>query len=363
MTNLTTKFHEFQGRLMSKKEISTQETRSDLSTKYQDISVAAQELAKSGGLSVKHMRSWSKQDDMGVPIQLRRFLVLDQFYFENVLRFIRGLIPNYWVRTHFQRKALEDDLNIVIKSGFESILKEHPVTETPFVRDIYCQRGFKFNSRYLRYVYIAGQIRKNKLLKEDTYQVHVDVGNFYGGLQALLKCYYPKTTFISVELEHQLFRSYIFHQYMFPNTQQIVGLTEFEEYSKSRNIRESAFVYLLPADFDFIDMHSEVNLLTNHLSYGEMSRTNFINYHLSATTLNAEKIHLVNRFVSSPFIDPTYDSDVTIFDYPLSSHKITYFDVFPIHHYMIIRRKLMNNFWFRNASSPQFEMILDRSDV
>lgn len=363
MTNATKTFHQFQGRLNSNKKISQEETISNLSTKYQNITLAAQELVKSGGLRLKHIRSWVKQDDMGVPIQLRRFLILDQFYFENILRFIRGLIPNYWTSAYFQRKSLEDDLNIVIKCGFESILREHPVTGTPLVRDIYCKRGFKFNSRYLRYVYIVGQIRKHKLLQDDTHQVHVDVGNFYGGLQALLKNYYPRATFVSVELEHQLFRSYLFHQHMFPSTQQIVGLSEFKEYSKGRKIGESAFIYLSPDDFDFIAKYSEINLLTNHLSYGEMSRANFRNYHCSATTLNAEKIHLVNRFISSPNMDPTYDSDVTIFDYTLNSHKITHFDIFPIHHYSITRRKLLDRFGFRNASSPQFEMILERLGV
>lgn len=361
--NLTTTFQEFQSRLILKEEIYEEETQSKLSRKYQDITIAAQELTKSGKLSTKHIRTWTKQDDMGVPIQLRRFLIRDQFFYYNILRFIRSLLPTYWASTYFQRKALEDDLNIVIKSGFESILREHPVTETYFVRDIYFRHKFKFNSRYLRYVYLAGQVKKNNLLEESTNQVHVDVGNFYGGLQALLKCYYPKTTFVSVELEHQLFRSYIFHKHMFPSTQQIVGLKELEVYSRGRAKLESAFIYLLPVDFDNIAKYLEIDLLTNHLSYGEMSRANFTNYHTSATTLNARKIHLVNRFVSSPAVDPTYDSDVTVFDYILKSHELTYFDVFPIHHYMITKRKLLNSFGFRNVSSPQFEMILKRLDA
>ena len=361
--NLTTTFQEFQSRLISKEEIYEEKTQNKLSRKYQDITIAAQELAKSGKLSDKHIRTWSKQDDMGVPVQLRRFLIRDQFFCYNILRFIRNLLPTYWVSNYFQHKALKDDLNIVINSGFESILREHPVSETYFARDIYYRRKFKFNSRYLRYVYLAGQVRKNKLLEENKHQVHVDVGNFYGGLQALLKCYYPKTTFVSVELEHQLFRSYIFHKHMFPSTQQIVGLKEFNEYSTGRATLESAFIYLLPVDFDYIAKYLKIDLLTNHLSYGEMSRTNFINYHTSATTLNARNIHLVNRFVSSPAIDPTYDSDVTVLDYILKSHEIIYFDVFPIHHYMITKRKLLNSFGFRNVSSPQFEMILKRLDA
>ena len=150
---------------------------------------------------------------------------------------------------------------------------------------------------------------------------------------------------------------------MFPSTQQIVGLKELEVYSRGRAKLESAFIYLLPVDFDNIAKYLEIDLLTNHFSYGEMSRSNFTNYHTSATTLTARNIHLVNRFVSSPAVEPTYDSDVTVFDYVLKSHKIFYFDVFPIHHFMITKRKLFNSIGFRNVSSPQFEMILKRLDA
>jgi putative sugar O-methyltransferase len=361
--NLTQSFQDFQARLISEGKIARTEKQNPLSKKYQDISKAAQELAKSGDLNLRHIRTWSKQDDMGVPIQLRRFFIPDRFAAENALRYIRNLLPNYWTRVYFQHKALKDDLNIIIDLGFEFILEEHPVTETPFVRDVYEAKGFKFNSRYLRYVYLAGQIRKYELLKENTYQVHIDVGNFYGGLQAILKYYFPLTTFISVELEHQLFRSYIFHKQMFPETIQIVGLIEFEKYARGANKKDSVFIYLLPEDFDFIGGQIEVDLLTNYLSYGEMSRQNFENYYTSITNLKAKRIHLVNRFISSPRIDPTYDSDISVFDYILSSHKKFFFDIFPIHHYMLIKRKFLKSFGFRNASSPQFEMMLERLDV
>ena len=48
--NLTTTFQEFQSRLISKEEIYEEKTQNKLSRKYQDITIAAQELAKSGKL-------------------------------------------------------------------------------------------------------------------------------------------------------------------------------------------------------------------------------------------------------------------------------------------------------------------------
>ena len=67
---------------------------------------------------------------------------------------------------------------------------------------------------------------------------------------------------------------------------------------------------------------------------------------------------MVNRFVSAPFFEPTYDNDLNIFDYIKRNFKITYFDVFPIHHYKNVYRKVLNKSSYRPISSPYFEQIM-----
>ena len=42
----------------------------------------------------------------------------------------------------------------------------------------------------------------------------------------------------------------------------------------------------------------------------------------------SNSIYLVNRFVSSPFFEPTYQNTLNVFDYE-KKIKTTYFDVFP----------------------------------
>ena len=71
----------------------------------------------------------------------------------------------------------------------------------------------------------------------------------------------------------------------------------------------------------------------------------------------SENIYLVNRVVSSPFFEKTYDTDVSILDYIKSFRKIKYFDLFPMHHYLLLKRKLFGRVGFRNVSSPYFEII------
>jgi putative sugar O-methyltransferase len=316
----------------------------------------AEEALKKGIFEKRHIRTWSRQDDMGVPIQLRRLGNFDMFFLQNLFRFIRQLLPKQWLKIYFQKSALLDDLEIILNKEFDEILKSNPINNTPFVRDIYSYKQFKFNSRYLRYVYITGQIIKYGLLEKDKSQIHVDIGNFYGGLQALLKRFFPQTTFISVELPHQLYRSYLFHEEMFPSVDKFVGLQEFRKFV-SNNDRQPSFVYLLPQNFDDIGSLEKIDLLTNFLSFGEMSDENFQSYFKSATMEKTKKFYFVNRFISSPSIDPTFDSKIHLPNYLLKGRQVRLLDIFPIHHYMITYRRLLGKNGFRNASSPQFELI------
>jgi hypothetical protein len=328
MKSFTATFDNFKSCLsLSQEEIESDESL--LSEKYIQISKAAQELFAQDKFRVRHIRTWSMQDDMGVPVQFRRLLDVDAF------------------------------LRIIQESGAIDILLANPVDETPHVRDVYRRGLYKFNSRYLRYIYLANQIRKNDLLSQERYQIHLDIGNFYGGLQALLKTYYPKTTFISIELPHQLFRSYLFHSELYPDTEKIVGLEQFVSYM-SNPVRKPAFVYLLPRDFDQLGDLCEINLLSNYVSFGEMSEENFKRYLASKTIKRVKKFHFVNRFVSNPRFDPTFNANIKLPDYFIAGTRVKLLDIFPIHHYSITRRKLLGRKGYRNASSPQFELIQER---
>jgi putative sugar O-methyltransferase len=358
MKSFTATFDNFKSCLsLSQEEIESDESL--LSEKYIQISKAAQELFAQDKFRVRHIRTWSMQDDMGVPVQFRRLLDVDAFFFENLVRFLRSLNPLLLPIFYFQKVALLDDLRIIQESGAIDILLANPVDETPHVRDVYRRGLYKFNSRYLRYIYLANQIRKNDLLSQERYQIHLDIGNFYGGLQALLKTYYPKTTFISIELPHQLFRSYLFHSELYPDTEKIVGLEQFVSYM-SNPVRKPAFVYLLPRDFDQLGDLCEINLLSNYLSFGEMSEENFKRYLESKTIKRVKKFHFVNRFVSNPRFDPTFNANIKLPDYFIAGTRVKLLDIFPIHHYSITRRKLLGRKGYRNASSPQFELIQER---
>ena len=53
---------------------------------------------------------------------------------------------------------------------------------------------------------------------------------------------------------------------------------------------------------------------------------------------HSKYIYLVNRFVSSPFFEKTYDSDLDVRDYLKKNYNTLYFDIFPMHHYLNIKK-------------------------
>jgi hypothetical protein len=112
-------------------------------------------------------------------------------------------------------------------------------------------------------------------------------------------------------------------------------------------------------DLDGVLLDSRENMgicFTNYFSLREMRREFFRSYMTSRLFTQAGKVFLVNRFVSAPFFDRTYGSDVALPDYLSAARKIEYLDVFPIHHYMLVRRAVFGREQYRNASFP-LEMV------
>ena len=104
---------------------------------------------------------------------------------------------------------------------------------------------------------------------------------------------------------------------------------------------KNTFIYLPVDQFNKIS-NLKVKLVTNFFSFGEMKKNNFSEYINSSLIKNSDYLYFVNRFISSPFFEKTYDDNINILDYVRNLNKnILYFDMFPIHHYQIINRKIL----------------------
>jgi hypothetical protein len=191
--------------------------------------------------------------------------------------------------------------------------------------------------------------------------VWVDVGSYYGGLQGLIRKYHPESRLVLVDFHHQLCRSFIYLSHLFPNAKHIMP-DHLAEYENPMAIPEGAIMYVPASEYGRI-ADQTVDLVTNFFSLGEMKREFFNIYMTSRLFRESRKVFLVNRFVSAPFFEKTYDSDVSMLDYIAPERNKEYFDVFPIHHYMLIKRNLFGRESFRNVSSPYFEMVTSKADL
>jgi putative sugar O-methyltransferase len=300
----------------------------------------------------ENFRNWDGQNDGIEPVNFFTHVLGNKSSLKNIaLYFYTKTFLRR--RNNFYKSSLIDDMEIIKMIGGEEFLKDNRISETPDGFNYLTINGVQMNLRWSRYIYLLTRILKENLLKKD--EIWVDIGPFYGGLQGLVKKYIPESRMVLVDFHHQLCRSYIYLKTLYPNANHIFP-SDVRQFKNLSNLPLNSFLYVPVSDFKSIK-NSDVDLVSNFVSLGEMRRKHFENYMESDLFLKAKKIYLVNRFVSAPFYERTYDSDLTIVDYLRANRRILYFDIFPIHHYLLMRRKILGHMAYRNVSSPFFETI------
>lgn len=300
-------------------------------------------------ISVKTIRTWNSQDDLGAPLNFKFFIHSKLSILEKFKRLEYLLIRNRSLNKQLLGTA-KDDLAIIEQKGGFDLLRKNPVNKTPGFPIFAYHKNVSYNLRWLRYIYLATQIQIHKLLPSNA--IWLDIGSYYGGLQAIIANEIKVGKIILVDFHHQIFRSYVFLKSLFPNAiHDLGGLTV-----NKNTTNLLSFHYVHVSKFNVLE-EMNLDLVTNFFSMGEMSRSDFNGYLTSQTLNKSANLYMVNRFVSSPFFEPTYKNDLNIFDYKFSGHNLKYFDVFPIHHYFSIPRNLLGSKRPRNISSPYFEAL------
>ena len=303
-------------------------------------------------LNSSNFRNWDDQNDMGLNYSMtfisKIFLGLNNTnIYNNLFRFFKKRINHI-----FEYSSMLDDIDILKFLGSESLINENPQNQTPGAINYPLVNGYSVSVRWLRYLYILNQIIRFKLIKNN--DVWLDIGSYYGGLQGLVKKYFPDTKIIMLDFSHQLARSFIYLKQLYPNANHILP-NQVNKIKDIRDIPDGSFIYIEVEDTNKLN-NLDIKLVTNFYSLGEMKKKTFDNYLNFDFVKNAKIIYFVNRFNSSPFFDKTYDDPINVFDYKLYK-KIFYFDIFPMAHYQITNRKIFNRTFFRNISSQYFEII------
>jgi len=330
----------------------------DLDNKHSEIVKSAYDSIETGkAFKDKNFRNWSAQSDLEVPMQLSTFNFKTHGFLYTVLKFFYVKI----FRRDVEKAALTnilDDISIIKAINGEKLLKENPAHTASGASTAYFTDDKSVNLRLLRYTYICQNIINHNLLSNSG--VWVDVGSYYGGCQNLLYKKFPNVTNVLVDFHHQLCRSYIFLSQSFPDANHILP-DEVSNYENLESIPKGSFVYLPVSDYYKIE-NQQVSLVSNFFSLGEMRREFHSTYMNSSLFKKSKKTYLINRWISSPFFEKTYDTDISILDYMSNTQKIDYFDMFPMHHYQLMKREIHGRVAQRSKGSSYFEMMTSRKN-
>ena len=305
-------------------------------------------------LSYKNFRNWDSQNDMGLKYPMtffsKIFLGINSLiFFTQFFDILKKRINHF-----FEYSSMLDDIQVIKKMDCENILQDNPQNKTPGAINFPLVDNYSVTKRWLRYLYLFIQLKQNKILSNNL--IWVDIGSYYGGLQGIVKKYFPNSIIFMVDFTHQLSRSYIYLKNLYPDSNHILP-NQFNKINSINDIPRGSIIYVEVHQFDSLEKFN-VDLVTNFFSLGEMKLNTFKKYMSSNLIKNSKFLYFVNRVFSSPFFDKTYDDNINIFDYSVDKNKCLHFDQFPIGNYQINNRKLHNRMFFRNNSSQYFEALI-----
>lgn len=262
-------------------------------------------------------------------------------------------------RRRGDRCMMGECVDIFRASAYEPLLRKYPCPSIgrPYV---FKDDGYVYTYRWLKHLWSVGLMRKvlASRLPEDF--VALDIGSSYGMFSGLVKYEWPRSSHVLVDFSEQLVLAHYFLGRLHPHSR-IAGIADvLEQPSLTREwLRQFDFVLVPCPRFEALAARS-VDLATNFASFGEMSRNWFTTYTTSAPLTTARHLFLVNRIESAP----TYDTDLTVLDYPLwAPFRKLHFSLSPLFSRPYIYPRKAVFFTGKVANNPYFEYIGERLDA
>lgn len=259
--------------------------------------------------------------------------------------------PRNWIdglRRGMRRRFVEC-LDTLKDTGDLDLLRKYPCPEVGNPH-IFTRAWYRYTYRWHKHIHYLGLLQRVLQPRLSTSFTALDIGSSYGLFSYLLKSEYPDSRLILVDFPEQLLLAYYFLASCFPHAR-IAGAKELQGVSEiTRDVLEPYDFVLIPVSWYKRLAPGVVDLVTNFVSFAEMSRTMF-RYYLDAPVFtSARYFFTVNRIQSAP----TYDTDLTILDYPLS--QPLHFCLSPTSTHVYKRKHLF--FYERKTyPSPFFEYI------
>lgn len=270
--------------------------------------------------------------------------LIKNFSLKNFINFIKEMLPS----SVMQRKLLIKIIETLERLNCSNLLLKNDISLSPGKPFYYSYKKYKFNMRWLRYVYFLKLFNEKikQKLKKKKHNIFLDIGCGYGAFSALLKKELPKTTHILVDFPNQLSLVYYYLRETNCNYK-IATLGDFKSNKIEKSeIKKYDFV-LIPNNFFYKIRLLNIDLITNFFSFGEMKKKEMKKYLDSTIVKNSKFIFICNRIFSNP--NPNinksnnydknssgyYDNDTSIEDYQLQKYKRIFLDQNPVYPYLI----------------------------
>ena len=262
------------------------------------------------------------------------------------------------------RRHVLEAYDSLVNDGCLNLIEKYPTRGSPGNPYYLTHKGSTFNLRWLRHLYFVNLLQRHL---DDAIRVQpdftaLDLGCGYGVFTYLLKSEYPKSRHIMIEFPEHLILCYYFLLRTFPDAKFLVVLTPSDvEAFDPATVDNYDFVLIPPECYQKLK-GVKVNLYTNFISLGEMTREHFDGYLNHPVFQTCDWFFICNRFESQPRLEPTHQTDFTILDYPLADFERLFFGVSVPHLYYYKRRHL---FLYEKTpfSSQTFDFIGKRKEV
>src|SRR3990172_9189796 len=227
-------------------------------------------------------------------------------------------------------RVLMESMRIVEAIGGGSLMEQYPVGRVGRPRT-FCFEGKVLTYRWARQLYFLQVFRQTlaRCVPEDL--VALDIGGGYGLWAGLLKREFPQSTQVICDIPTMLVLAHYYLANTFPGARCLTVSDVASEGELSRERLRAADFVLLPSFMADRLAPSSCELVTNFVSFGEMSREYF-DYYFKTPVLRTNRfLFTVNRIrrdngpVDERGAVRQVEWTITLLDYPLHDYETIYF--------------------------------------
>ena len=266
----------------------------------------------------------------------------------------------YSFQPHAHIKLLEDVYRFIQEQDLDDLALANPVTNAGSTI-YFAKKGMRYTYRWIRHIWFLSLFNKHLAPHIGKINSIMDIGSSYGVFPYLIKRNYPDTHFILVDLPEQ---NAVAH-YHLKSEMPECRIASFEEVSRADRITRDFInnydFILLPCFYlDKLEGGS-ADLVTNFVSFNEMS-PEWLNFYLqSAAFKNSEFLFTVNRIIK----EQNPGVKISILDMPLNDYEPIHFDVCPYFKWLY-RGKYFLGIPYQSEKvwhDPVYEFIGRRKDI